>query len=129
MSAKFLTVVFAILVAWGAGPAFSAPKYARSALYYDGFSKVIKKGVTKVKNPATGVFCIKRKWSAGFAYEHVALVTAEVDTSGGPDLLAHWAYGAGNCADSNEWFEVRTYRMVGGSWTPANDVSFSFVVP
>jgi|GEM_PF-2145873 len=100
----------------------------RSALYYDGASAVLRKGIKKIKHPSTGIFCVKPAWK-GKAYKYVPIVNVEVDTSGQPDSLAHWAYGAGNCPNQNSWFEVRTYANSMGTWSLSDSVSWTLIVP
>jgi len=132
MSARLLFAVAFAVSALFAGSAAHAGKpfeNAQMAIYYDGASVVLGENVKLVKNPSTGIFCVRPIWPNN-TIKHILFVSTEVDTSGDPDSMARWAYGAGNCKNSKHWFEVRTYERNGsGNLVLSNSVSFTGFVP
>lgn len=126
----------AFLAALALSFAFTAPAadaagtftYAKLAVYYDGASQVLSKGVKKVTNPQTGVYCVKTAFKK--AYNFMGIAGIEGDTSNGNDLLAQWIYGAGNCPNQDRWLEVQTFdQNMGGNWVLTNDASWVLYVP
>lgn len=109
----------------------SAPYVRMAAVVDSGSGMVRSKGVSALRNPATGVYCVRSSslTSATLATV-VPMVTVDYTGSSRAGALAQFRdrSSSGNPCLSTE-IAVMTYGLVNGAFVRVDDVGFTLLVP